>query len=110
MTNYQLPNISAEDAIAALNTSQPPVLIDVRKQQARGPIGVQGAIWTNPLTLDHQQAGAMSKGPTLIYCVHGHEVSQFACALARIHGVDAKYITGGYAALAAAGARMEDFA
>ncbi|SOH93405.1 Rhodanese-related sulfurtransferase [Monaibacterium marinum] len=110
MTNYQLPNISAEDAIAALNTSQPPVLIDVRKEQARGAIGVQGAIWINPMTLDHQQASAMPRGSTLIYCVHGHEVSQFACALARIHGVDAKYVIGGFAALAATGARMEDFA
>lgn len=106
MTNYQLPQISAERAVAALDAPIPPQICDLRKAAALGAQSIAGSTWLDPMTFDHARAAALPMGETLIFCVHGHEVSQFACALARIHGVQARYVVGGYEALVAAGARQ----
>lgn len=34
-------------------------------------------------------------GAVVVYCVHGHEVSQGVCATLRAIGVDAAYLEGG---------------
>ena len=105
MTNYQLPHISPTDAVAALQSGI--ILLDVRKADARDERTVATATWYDPMAFDHAVAATLAKPETLIFCVHGHEVSQFVCALARIHGVNARYVVGGYEALVAAGAATQ---
>lgn len=105
MTNYQLPHISATDVVAALQSGI--ILLDVRKADARGERTVATATWHNPMAFDHAVAATLAKPETLIFCVHGHEVSQFVCALARVHGVNAKCVVGGYEALVAADAATQ---
>jgi rhodanese-related sulfurtransferase len=39
----------------------------------------------------------------LVYCVHGHEVSQTAAALLRAAGFDARHLQGGFEGWAAQG-------
>ena len=103
MAGYALAKISATDAVKRGGS-----LVDVRKAAARTASGqqVRGAQWIDPFALSHGH-DVLNQTDLIFYCVHGHEVSQFACALARIHGVDAAYVEGGFEALVAAGAALE---
>lgn len=107
MSDYHIPTISAEDAIARL-TSERPFLLDVRKKAARAQSGeaVDGAVWRDPFRLPFDADLTDAAAPTIVFCVHGHEVSQFAAAWLLMHGVDAVYVRGGFEALKRAGAPL----
>ncbi|QPH54058.1 sulfurtransferase [Pontivivens ytuae] len=101
MTDPYLPAIEASEAL-----SDPRPLIDVRKATARdGAPDIAGTRWIDPFRLDHDHPLIEAAVPVIFFCVHGHEVSRYACALARLHRIDAAYVEGGYEALVTAGAR-----
>ena len=62
--------------------------------------------WTNLDYLRQSHIRTADPRPLIVFCVHGHEVSRFACALLLLHGRDARYVTGGFEALKAAGAPL----
>ncbi len=100
VTDPYLPAIEAAEALA-----DPRQLIDVRKAADRdGAPDIEGAHWIDPFRLDHDHPLIEAAAPVIFFCVHGHEVSRYACALARLHHIDAAYVEGGYEALVAAGA------
>ncbi|TVT64915.1 MAG: sulfurtransferase [Denitromonas halophila] len=75
-------------------------LIDVRRAAARQNDGTEiaGGRWQDPaLWLDWKDAVA-TDGLVVLYCVHGHEVSQGLAAALRAMGVDARHLAGGIAA------------
>ncbi len=100
-----MPNsLSLAALLAMLDRPAPPVLIDVRRPAARAASGK-----SIPQSLRGWPDLAADWGPSLggrkavVFCVHGHEVSQgVAEALTRL-GVDALYLEGGFAAWEAAG-------
>ena len=102
---YHLPSIEAAGALAALSAGRV-LLVDVRKPDAvaRSGRAIAGAVQRDPFTLGHRDPLTRSRRVIVTFCVHGHEVSRFACALLLLHGVDARYVAGGYEALVAAGA------
>lgn len=105
---YTLPCVTPEEALhrASLGAT----LIDMRKPPARAASGetIERAVIRDPFTFDHDDPLTVADGPLIVFCVHGHEVSQFACALLLVHGRDACYVEGGYEALTAANAPLED--
>jgi rhodanese-related sulfurtransferase len=81
----------------SLGRASAPRIIDVRRAPAfeadewmiagairRPPEDVAG--WADQLAKDR---------PAVVYCVHGHEVSQNAAAALRAKGLDARYLAGG---------------
>ena len=83
-------------------------LIDVRRLAARQADGTEiaGGRWQDPaLWLDWKDA-VPSDGLVVLYCAHGHELSQGLAAALRAMGVDARYLAGGIAAWKAAGAAV----
>ncbi len=105
---FQLPAVSA---IAALErVALGAMLIDLRKPPAVLVSGKRIATSEvrDPFTFDHADPLTRASGPLITFCVHGHEVSQFACALLMLHGRDVCYVSGGYEALVAAGAVLEE--
>lgn len=87
-----------------LRFSEPPVLMDARKSPARAASGL-----TIPDALRGEPDRVAVWGPALagrtavVFCVHGHEVSQgVADALCGL-GVAAVYLDGGFEAWHAAG-------
>ncbi|MEO1000683.1 MAG: sulfurtransferase [Pseudomonadota bacterium] len=104
MTEDHLPRISPVEALR----EGAGTLIDVRRHAARvaDPRELRGAPWCDPETLSPADLAALPDGRLLFFCVHGHQVSQFAAAFARFHGRDAAYVAGGIEGLAAAGASM----
>ncbi|MEO0913528.1 MAG: rhodanese-like domain-containing protein [Pseudomonadota bacterium] len=108
MANEHVPSLSARQV---LERSDAFSLIDVRKLAAAQASGkrVAGARYVDPFALGFDHAVLQSVDPLVFYCVHGHEVSMFACALARVAGREAHYVEGGFLALVDAGADLVPF-
>jgi Fe-Mn family superoxide dismutase len=106
MSKYSLPTIEAGAALTDGYT-----LIDVRRRKAAEEVGtkVSGATYVEPesLSLNHP---VLDLDRLCFYCVHGHEVSHYAVALALVARREAVLVTGGFDALVAAGAKLEDLA
>ena len=79
--------------------------IDVRRREAfdASPRVIAGATWR-----DHRDAAAWGSAlpadlDLVVYCAHGHAVSQAATALLHAAGRRGRYVAGGFAAYVAAG-------
>lgn len=108
INTFTLPAVAPNEALRLASAGA--TLIDVRKPSARMASGrtVAGAEIRDPFTFGHDDPLMVADGPMIVFCVHGHEVSQFACALLLVHGRNACYVEGGYEALVAAHAPLED--
>ena len=89
--------VSVEQLEHALQSEQPPLVIDVRRQKAFCESGdrIVGALYRDP---DHlaQWADALPRASGIVvYCVHGHQVSQGAASALVERGVPARFVEGG---------------
>lgn len=81
-------------------------LIDVRRAAKRRGEGDQiaGSEWLDPaLWLDWKDRFEGARVPVVVYCAHGHEISQGLVAALRAMGADARHLEGGIEAWRAAG-------
>lgn len=106
MDAYALPSATPAEALAA--QAEGAVLVDLRKPAARAASGrtIRGAALRDPFAFGHDDPLTASAAPVILFCVHGHEVSRFGCALLLLRGRRARYVAGGFAALAEAGAAL----
>lgn len=83
-------------------------LIDVRKPKARAASWVQipGSVWRHPFAAAGW-AGDYKDRAVVVYCVHGHEVSQAVRGYLADCGVEAAFVSGGIEAWIAAGLPVE---
>ena len=81
----------------ALRSSQPPLVIDVRKKSAflGAPDMIRGALRRDPLRIADWGAALPPAAGVVVYCVHGREVSQAAAQALRSAGMQASYLEGG---------------
>ena len=105
---FTLPSIAATEALGL--AADGAILLDLRKPAARTQSGktVVGAALRDPYKFTHGDAMLRRNEPIITFCVHGHEVSQFGCALLLLHGREVAYVRGGFEALVAAGAPLEE--
>lgn len=84
-------------------------LFDVRKQPAYASAGrrIAGAEWRDPSAVAGWMASVPRGMPTVVYCVHGHEVSRTVRDALIAGGYDARILRGGYAAWIEAGGTTE---
>jgi rhodanese-related sulfurtransferase len=100
----------APDALrAALAQTDPPLLIDVRRAKA---FSESADMITGALRRDPENAGSWSQqlpraGSIVVYCVHGHEVSQNAASALRGCGLNAQYLDHGIEGWRQAGGSMQ---
>ena len=81
-------------------------LLDVRRAQKRQAEGdeIEGGRWLDPaLWLDWKDGFAAAPQPVVLYCAHGHEISQGLTAALRAMGTDARSLAGGIEAWRDAG-------
>jgi Fe-Mn family superoxide dismutase len=78
--------------------------VDVRRRGAFEAAAdmVPGAVWRDPERVD-EWAGEFAGSDVVVYCVHGHEVSQSTAARLREAGISARFLAGGIEAWKAAG-------
>ena len=89
-----------------------PLVLDVRRAAARSQSGRQipGALWRDPaLWLDWKDEIA-ARGPVVLYCVHGKEISQALTTALHVMGAQAAFLEGGFAAWVASGGDTEPLA
>jgi rhodanese-related sulfurtransferase len=102
--------VSAASLRQSLASARPPLVIDVRK----GPtfLGAQdlmrGALRRDPLRVADWGKTLPRDADVVVYCVHGHEVSQGAATALRAvpHALGARYLEGGLEAWRAAGGEL----
>jgi len=85
-------SISAAELRKSLSSSAPPLVIDVRRNERfqESPYLIKGALRRDPAALEQWKAGLPLGAELVVYCVHGHEVSQNAA-----NALGAKYLVGG---------------
>ena len=95
--------ITAAALRQSLGSAQPPLLIDVRKQPT--VLGasdmVRGALRRDPAAIDQWKQTLPAGREVVVYCVHGHEVSQNAAK-----ALGARFLEGGLEAWRAAGGEL----
>lgn len=82
-----------------------PLIIDVRRETVfqSAPDLIAGAVRHDPATVADWAATLPAAQPIIVYCVHGHEVSQNAAKALRERGLPAQFLEGGLEAWRAAG-------
>src|SRR2546421_12024541 len=89
--------ISTSEALTAIRGGQPPLIIDVRQEQAFrwATEMIEGALWRDPERVT-EWAGELPRASRVVaYCVHGHEVSQGVAKALAGRGLSAQYLQGG---------------
>jgi rhodanese-related sulfurtransferase len=89
--------ISASDLREQLSSGVPPIEIDVRRRPA---FMASHEIVMGALRRDPEQVGTWAKtlpaaSSVVVYCVHGHEVSQKTAGALKELGLNARYLAGG---------------
>jgi len=97
------PAISAASLRQSLASARPPLVIDVRKTPAfiDAPDLMRGALRRDPLRVAEWQRTLPGEADVVVYCVHGHEVSQNAAK-----ALGARFLEGGIEAWRAAGGEL----
>jgi rhodanese-related sulfurtransferase len=95
MDGTALP-ISSSELYARLGTAASPLVLDVRHHDASKTDGlIIGAIHRSSADVAHWSKELTSDRPVVVYCVHGHDVSQGVAATLRQGGIEASYLAGG---------------
>src|SRR5688572_1903695 len=95
--------ITAAALRQSLGSDQPPLVVDVRRQPAFLGAGdmVRGALRRDPAAIDQWKQTLPAGRDIVVYCVHGHEVSQNAAK-----ALGARFLEGGIEAWRAAGGEL----
>ena len=80
-----------------LESSTPPIVIDVRRQQAftESPSIIPGALRHLPEQVETWGTALPPGRHVVVYCVHGHQVSQVVAAQLERLGMNASFLEGG---------------
>ena len=90
-------SISSTELHARLESGAPPIVIDVRKTPTfRGaPDMISGALRRDPAAVEQWARSLPPASTAVVYCVHGHEVSQNAAKALREAGIPTQFLEGG---------------
>lgn len=109
MTADNDTRITSAELQLALRCATPPLLLDVRRAAVFEQTNslIQGAAWRDPSTLsDWEPLLPPAPGTVVVYCVHGHQVSQDCASRLRALGRDARFLEGGIEAWQLAGGAL----
>ena len=92
------PSVSASDLASCIGKAGTPLVIDVRKSPAFDAASrvIAGALRVAPDDLKSAIAGLPRGREVVVYCVHGHEVSQTATRTLAAAGFSARFLEGGF--------------
>lgn len=89
--------ISPQDLVAVVGTPSCPHIVDVRREAVflSAPTRIAGAFWRSHLNPDQWRTQFAPGRGFVVYCAHGHNVSEIAAAKLRLLGADAALLEGG---------------
>ena len=90
-------SLSSTELHARLDSSAPPIVIDVRKAPTfrSAPDMIAGALRRDPAAVEQWARSLPPASTAVVYCVHGHEVSQNAAQSLRDAGIPTQFLEGG---------------
>jgi len=90
-------SISPQQLKSELASNEPPLLIDVRRSPAfrSAPDMAAGALRRDPAAVASWSKTLPRAAGVVVYCVHGHEVSQNTAKALRDMGLAARFLEGG---------------
>jgi rhodanese-related sulfurtransferase len=90
-------SITAAALRHSFESNDPPLVIDVRRSPAfrESNVIIRGALRRDPAAVDRWARTLPAAASVVVYCVHGHEVSQGAARVLREHGIGARFLDGG---------------
>ncbi len=88
----------------SLRSARPPIVIDVRRAERflDSPYLIRGALRRDPQEVDRWKHALPRGSEVVVYCVHGHEVSQNAA-----RALGARYVEGGIEAWRESGGELD---
>ena len=91
--------VSPSDLRAAAVAEHAPLIIDVRREAAFRAASnmIPGALRRDPESVARWAPEVPAASSVVVYCVHGHEVSQAVAAELARRGIQARYLEGGVA-------------
>lgn len=97
--------ISPQQLIPLIGTDRCPLIVDVRRAEAfaETPTRIAGALWRDHMKSDAWLPHLPVGRELVVYCAHGHNVSEIAAARLAAAGADASMLEGGIDAWIAAG-------
>ena len=107
---FEIPHITTSELMEKMAASDSPAVVDVRRAPifADAKVMLPGAVWKDFRQADSWGAKLPRNREVVVYCVHGHEVSQTATLLLRMAGVSARYLEGGIEGFIAAGGAVTE--
>jgi thiosulfate sulfurtransferase len=92
-------SVSSQELYARLGTAAAPVLVDVRRAESFGADDavITGAMHRPPESASDWRADLPKNREVVVYCVHGHDVSQGVAKTLQNAGIEAAYLEGGIA-------------
>lgn len=104
-------SITPQDVKTALATDSASsiLLLDVRRKPTfeAAPDRISGSSWRNPSEVSTWVAELPKSTPVVVYCVHGHEVSQGVATQLGNMGCKTLYLEGGIEGWREAGGEIE---
>jgi len=102
--------MSTAELRAQIKGKTPPIVIDVRRRPAflEGDSMISGALRRQPEAVREWGRSLPRASAVVVYCVHGHEVSQGAAAALQDAGIAARYLEGGLQAWEDAQGELDD--
>ncbi len=102
-------SITPQNLKTALATDDAPVLLDVRRRPVveAAPDRVPGSSWRDPGEVDVWAAALSQNKSIVVYCVHGHEVSQGVAARLEALGYEVRFLADGIEGWREAGGEVE---
>ena len=100
-----MTSISTAELDKELQSDNLPLIVDVRKKPVfdSDPKTIANATWQDHETVNDWDIDIQKDKQIVVYCVHGHEVSQNAAQALRDLGLNAVYLQGGIAEWTKAG-------
>lgn len=94
-----IPSITTAQLQSALQSAEPPLVIDVRRAPvfAESTEVITGSLYRDPAQLADWAASLPGSTRVVVYCVHGHQVSQGAAQALSARGIRAQFLEGGIA-------------
>lgn len=104
-----IPSISAASLAERVSAGRFPCLIDVRREEryAESDSAIRGARRRSPEQTEIWAQNLPRDTDIVVYCVHGHEVSQNAAAALLKRGFHAVYLAGGIEAWRESGGALQ---
>ena len=98
-------SLEPKDLTGLMAAGRSPVILDVRKLEAyeASDVVIATAVWRDPISAHEWSDTLNDSRGVVVYCIHGHQISQSVAALLRANGLPARYLTRGIEGFVEAG-------